>query len=162
MERNFSSILALAMYVGWGCRNELVKRTLQNFTLTLITAKSIIMLDYKENTSTWLSIKMRDYERIQIFSFYCFSHFFLSLVFLAMNKTRTGSFLCYGRVCYNENCFTLLARSPFNRPPRNSEEAQHFSSKNFINLDAAFKQRAEVRIESTKQFSSILWKNVPL
>lgn len=47
----------------------------------------------KRMLSTWLSIKTRDYERIQIFSFSIV--FFL---FSIMNKTRTGSFLCYGKI----------------------------------------------------------------
>lgn len=47
---------------------------------------------------------MRDYERIQIFSFSIV--FFFSL--FSMNKTRTGSFLCYGKILLHENCFFTL------------------------------------------------------
>lgn len=74
-----------------------------------------------------------------------------------MNKTRTGSFLCYG----NKSFSTMkIVSHSFSLRRLIAKENFCIFPANFINLRACFSESEfPSRSEKQKQFSSILWKN---
>lgn len=94
---------------------------------------------------------MRDYERIQIFS----SLFFL--VSLSMNKTRTGSFLCYGKIFLYSDDKIASHSSPPTSLVRARARILHIIEHNFVNLDSHWTVKSRSNFRHLFYGSSWLW-----